>query len=465
MNWFRKLFRTKRKGTVNKGIMKSEGEEAEKETDKQVGEESPFRMAINETFFLENGPVVTGIVERGILHVGDAVEIVGKDHYCRSTVKAIEHFRKRVDEAASGLLVAIFLEGVTKDYLKEHGRPGDWLCAAGTMKEDGADVDRSAAGSVAQSQDLLQLLHSLDVSKALALATKLRTNHPSEPLFHFWEGILAYSMRTDPFALVCFLKSMKLEPLFAEVPYYIGQIQVERAIDDYERTHTGFLTAEMALRSAGTYDEALRAFAWAETISNQLELRSISAHLSTYKTLLGISKFSTIPSVATQLLAKMPCIENEYTTPDRWLSKIGLPYETRRFERREMLADLASNLASQHNIALVIGDTSILDPVSMLLSRRKQTTTFVIGPRTTDDMIKSKLLSVTPHTVFLTDSRRIGFGEYFSWAPPPAASVTVAIVLVNPQLFLSVEFLGLLARLQTVQEKKLNVTFTLVTMI
>ena len=311
---------------------------------------------------------------------------------------------------------------------------------------------------------LFRLLRRLNVQQALDLASKLRNASPSDPLLLFLEGSLAYAVRSDTIALERFREVMKLEPLFAEVPYYIGQILVESAIDDYERTYPGHFTAEIALRWAGSYDDALSAFAWAETVSNQLDLRSIPAHLSTYKMMLGISQFSTIPSVATQLPAQMPCIEDGYTTPDKWLSKIGLPYETQLFERREMLADLATNLASQLDIAFVIGDSSTLGPVCMLLSRRKRATIFEVGPRTTDDMIKSRLLSATPNTVFLTNSRRIGLGKYFSWAPA-GTSATIAIVLVNPHFFLSIEFLGLLARLQTVREEGLNVDFTLVTMV
>lgn len=315
----------------------------------------------------------------------------------------------------------------------------------------------------ATQMDLFVALRSLDVHQALNMASNMRAANPHDPLTIFLEGVLAYSMRDDAVALERFRESMELEPLFAEVPYYMGQILVESAIDDYQRSRPGSLTAEMALRWAGTYDAALTAFARAETIDSQLNLKSIPDHLSTYKKLLGIDRFVNMPSVVAQPPSKMLLIEDGYTTPDKWLFAIGLQYKDQQFERREMLADLVGTLASGPSVVFVVGRSSILSPISMLLSRRKGTTIFEVGPGTPDDILKGRLSSIKGNCAILTDPRRIGFGKYFSWMPLDAEMLE--IVLVNPQSFLSVEFLGLLARLQPVTGKTPIVHFTLVTLV
>lgn len=88
-----------------------------------------FSMPIEDVFAITGrGTVVTGRVERGLVRVGDDVEIVGPNKTTRSTVTGIEKFRKTVDEAAAGEVCGIFLRGVARD---EVGR-GHVLVSAGT---------------------------------------------------------------------------------------------------------------------------------------------------------------------------------------------------------------------------------------------------------------------------------------------------------------------------------------------
>jgi hypothetical protein len=300
--------------------------------------------------------------------------------------------------------------------------------------------------------DIFMALRSLDIKQALLMATKARTDYPKIPLLSFMEGILAYAMRSDAIALEQFRESLHKVPLFAEAPYYLGQILVETAIDDYSKNHPGGFSAETALLGTKKYDEAMAAFAWAEMIGQKCNLKSIQEHLTTYKMLLSIDHFSGMQM-------NLPTIDVEYTTPEKWLYAIGQNYKNQQFERLEMLADFIGSLLSESCTVFVVGRSSFLSPFSMLLSRRKEVNVFEVGPRTTDDMVKDKLLSMKGNTVILTDPRRTGFGKYFSWIP--ANAKTVEVVLINQQDFLSVEFFGLLARLQFEDSKKAAIHFTL----
>ncbi len=75
----------------------------------------PFLMAVEDVFYINGrGLIATGKIERGLLKVGDAVEIVGGKATKPATVSAIEMFRKMVDEAKAGDNVGVLLRGVEK---------------------------------------------------------------------------------------------------------------------------------------------------------------------------------------------------------------------------------------------------------------------------------------------------------------------------------------------------------------
>ena len=84
--------------------------EPKRETDK------PFLMAVEDVFSITGrGTVATGRVERGKIHVGDPVEIVGIKDTKQSVATGLEMFRKLLDEAMAGDNIGILLRGVDKD--------------------------------------------------------------------------------------------------------------------------------------------------------------------------------------------------------------------------------------------------------------------------------------------------------------------------------------------------------------
>jgi len=86
----------------------------ERDTDK------PFLMSIEDIFSITGrGTVVTGRIERGIIRVGEEVEIIGLSYDVRKTVvTGVEMFRKLLDEGVAGDNVGCLLRGVGKDEVK-----------------------------------------------------------------------------------------------------------------------------------------------------------------------------------------------------------------------------------------------------------------------------------------------------------------------------------------------------------
>ncbi len=84
----------------------------ERETDK------PFLMPIEDIFSIEGrGTVVTGKIERGIVKVGEEIEIVGLKDTTKTTVTGIEMFNKQLNEGMAGDNAGILLRGAKKDDL------------------------------------------------------------------------------------------------------------------------------------------------------------------------------------------------------------------------------------------------------------------------------------------------------------------------------------------------------------
>ncbi len=78
--------------------------------------EKPFAMAIEDVFSIEGrGTVVTGRIERGIIHSNDEVEIVGIRPTQKTVVVSVEMFQKSLDEGRAGENVGILLRGLKKD--------------------------------------------------------------------------------------------------------------------------------------------------------------------------------------------------------------------------------------------------------------------------------------------------------------------------------------------------------------
>ena len=73
-------------------------------------------MPIDDVFSIEGrGTVVTGRVERGIVKVGEEVEIVGIKDTVKTTATGVEMFRKLLDEGRAGDNIGVLLRGTKKD--------------------------------------------------------------------------------------------------------------------------------------------------------------------------------------------------------------------------------------------------------------------------------------------------------------------------------------------------------------
>ncbi len=84
--------------------------EPEREVDK------PFLMAIEDVFSISGrGTVVTGRVDRGIVKVGDEIEIVGLRETQKTTCTGVEMFRKLLDEGRAGENVGVLLRGTKRE--------------------------------------------------------------------------------------------------------------------------------------------------------------------------------------------------------------------------------------------------------------------------------------------------------------------------------------------------------------
>jgi elongation factor Tu len=78
--------------------------------------DKPFLMPIEDVFSISGrGTVVTGRVERGIIKVGDEVEIVGFGSTQKTVCTSIEMFRKILDEGRAGDNIGILLRGIKKE--------------------------------------------------------------------------------------------------------------------------------------------------------------------------------------------------------------------------------------------------------------------------------------------------------------------------------------------------------------
>jgi elongation factor Tu len=78
--------------------------------------DKPFIMPVEDVFSISGrGTVVTGRVERGIIKVGEEIEIVGFKDTTKTTVTGVEMFRKLLDEGRAGDNVGCLLRGTKKD--------------------------------------------------------------------------------------------------------------------------------------------------------------------------------------------------------------------------------------------------------------------------------------------------------------------------------------------------------------
>ena len=78
--------------------------------------DKPFLMPIEDVFSISGrGTVVTGCVERGVIKVGDVVEIVGIKPTAQTTCTGVEMFRKLLDQGEAGDNIGVLLRGTKRD--------------------------------------------------------------------------------------------------------------------------------------------------------------------------------------------------------------------------------------------------------------------------------------------------------------------------------------------------------------
>jgi len=82
-------------------------------------EDKPFLMAIEDVFSIEGrGTVATGRIERGVINVGDEVEIIGLKESTKTTCTGVEMFRKLLSRGQAGDNVGCLLRGVKRDEIE-----------------------------------------------------------------------------------------------------------------------------------------------------------------------------------------------------------------------------------------------------------------------------------------------------------------------------------------------------------
>ena len=90
----------------------------------------PFLMPIEDVFSISGrGTVVTGRIERGVVKVGEEIEIVGIKPTVKTTCTGVEMFRKLLDQGEAGDNVGVLLRGTKREDVER----GQVLCAPGSI--------------------------------------------------------------------------------------------------------------------------------------------------------------------------------------------------------------------------------------------------------------------------------------------------------------------------------------------
>jgi len=81
--------------------------------------DKPFLMSVEDVFSITGrGTVATGRIERGLIKVGEEIEIVGMKDTEKTTVTGVEMFRKQLEQGMAGDNVGLLLRGVDKDAIE-----------------------------------------------------------------------------------------------------------------------------------------------------------------------------------------------------------------------------------------------------------------------------------------------------------------------------------------------------------
>ena len=93
--------------------------------------DQPFLMPIEDVFSISGrGTVVTGRIERGVVNVGEEIEIVGLKDTTKTTCTGVEMFRKLLDQGEAGDNVGVLLRGTKREEVER----GQVLAAPGSIK-------------------------------------------------------------------------------------------------------------------------------------------------------------------------------------------------------------------------------------------------------------------------------------------------------------------------------------------
>ena len=93
--------------------------------------DKPFLMPVEDVFSISGrGTVVTGRVERGIVKVGEEIEIVGLRDTQKTIVTGVEMFRKLLDQGQAGDNIGALLRGTKREDVER----GQVLCKPGSVK-------------------------------------------------------------------------------------------------------------------------------------------------------------------------------------------------------------------------------------------------------------------------------------------------------------------------------------------
>jgi len=93
--------------------------------------DKPFLLPIEDVFSISGrGTVVTGRVERGVINVGDEVEIIGLKDTQKSICTGVEMFRKLLDRGQAGDNIGALLRGIDREAVER----GQVLCKPGSVK-------------------------------------------------------------------------------------------------------------------------------------------------------------------------------------------------------------------------------------------------------------------------------------------------------------------------------------------
>ncbi|MCK2126314.1 EF-Tu/IF-2/RF-3 family GTPase, partial [Thauera aromatica] len=92
--------------------------------------DKPFLLPIEDVFSISGrGTVVTGRVERGVVKVGEEIEIVGIKPTVKTTCTGVEMFRKLLDQGQAGDNVGVLLRGTKREDVER----GQVLCKPGSI--------------------------------------------------------------------------------------------------------------------------------------------------------------------------------------------------------------------------------------------------------------------------------------------------------------------------------------------